>query len=432
VTAGEAAPGAGPAASDARPPAPEARREGVCDQVVVTFFPGPASYTGEDVVEIAAHGSPVVLAGIVDRAVACGARIAEPGEFTLRAFLHGKLDLVQAEAVADLVDAVTPLQARCAFDQLEGTLTQAIARIEQAVFDVTARLEASLDFPDEGYHFTDPGEAAATLTRAAAEIDRLLEQRARGRLVREGAEVVIAGRPNVGKSSLFNALLHASRAIVTDVPGTTRDLLTERVELGGLLMTLVDTAGLHEATDAVEREGVTRTRRALEVADLVLVVLDASRPLHDTDRALLAQVAARPHVVVANKADLPRAWRDIDRVEMPTPAAATATCDRGHPLPVSATSGEGLDALVSALVSALSGGEERRDPPLVTNVRHMRQLEQARAALARAIGQLEARAPEELALADLLDASRALQEVTGQRTTDDLLRQIFERFCIGK
>ena len=256
---------------DVTRPALPARRS---DQVVVTFFPSPASYTGEDVVEISAHGSPVVLSSILRRAIDAGARLAEPGEFTLRAFLNGKIDLIQAEAVADLIDAVTPLQARAAFDQLEGTLTGAIGGIESDLFDVIAKLEASLDFPDEGYHFVGAAEARAALASVIDRIEQLLAQSARGRLVREGAQVAIVGAPNVGKSSLFNALLNANRAIVTAIPGTTRDMLTERADIGGLSLALIDTAGVRETSDVVEREGVSRTRDALRVADLVLVVLD--------------------------------------------------------------------------------------------------------------------------------------------------------------
>src|SRR6266850_2360884 len=197
------------------------------DQVVVTYFPSPHSYTGEDVVEVSAHGSPVVLRAIVESAVACGARLAEPGEFTLRAFLNGRIDLMQAEAVADLIDAATPLQARAAFDQLDGTLTRAIAAIDAALFDLVARLEASVDFPEEGYHFVEPGALAAAIDALIARVGALLADARRGRLIREGLQIAIVGEPNVGKSSLFNALVGSARAIVTDVPGTTRDLIRQ-------------------------------------------------------------------------------------------------------------------------------------------------------------------------------------------------------------
>jgi tRNA modification GTPase len=384
----------------------------VGDEVVVTTFPAPASYTGEDVVEISAHGSPVVLAAILRSAVALGARLAEPGEFTLRAFLNGKRDLVQAEAVADLIDAVTPLQARAAFDQLEGTLTGAIGRIEAGLFDLVARLEASLDFPDEGYHFIE----ASALIGALADAGR-------GRLVREGAVVTIVGAPNVGKSSLFNALLNANRAIVTAVPGTTRDLLTERVDLAGLSLALVDTAGIRKTEDEVEREGVQRAHGSLNVSDLAIVVLDQSRPLGDEDRHVLESTQHRRRLVVLNKIDLPSAWPET----LP-PWGADA-------VRVSARAGVGLDELTGRIGQALSGSTTWRDAPIVTNLRHVTLLEGAREAVERARQALDSSAgtlPEEFLLADLQESLDRLQEVTGRRTSDDLLRHIFERFCIGK
>jgi tRNA modification GTPase len=241
------------------------------DQVVATCFPAPHSYTGEHVIEISAHGSPVVLRQIVERAMALGARLAEPGEFTLRAFLNGRIDLVQAEAVADLIEAVTPLQARAAFDQLEGTLTTRIGEIETELFEVIAKLEASLDFPDEGYHFVEAGEVSVALGAIHKKIAALVCEARRGRLIREGARVAIAGKPNVGKSSVFNALLRTGRAIVTPIPGTTRDLVTDTADIDGLRLELVDTAGVRETRDAIETEGVERARRAWTTADLLLV-----------------------------------------------------------------------------------------------------------------------------------------------------------------
>ena len=387
------------------------------DQVVVTLFPSPSSYTGEDVVEISAHGSPVVLSSILRRAIDDGARLAEPGEFTLRAFLNGKLDLIQAEAVADLIDAVTPPQARSAFDQLEGTLTGVICGIESDLFDVIAKLEASLDFPDEGYHFVAPAEARGSLASLIDRLEQLLRQSARGRLVREGAQVAIVGAPNVGKSSLFNALLNANRAIVTAIPGTTRDLLTERADIGGLSLALIDTAGVRETTDVVEQEGVSRTRGALAVADLVLVVLDRSREITGEDRGILAETASQLRVVVLNKSD--------------RPAVAMAPG-----VAISARTGAGLDDLIEAIANVLSDGggnsPDKRDQPAVTNVRHTVLLERARVSLLRASAALEGEVSEEFPLLDLQEAAHALQEITGRRTSDDLLRHIFERFCIGK
>jgi tRNA modification GTPase len=244
------------------------------DQIVATFFPGPASYTGEDVVELSAHGSPVVLRTIVDWRCRTAHGLHRTRGVHAARVLNGRIDLMQAEAVGDLIDAATPLQARAAFDQLEGTLTRTIAEIDAALFDLIARLEASVDFPDEGYHFVEPGALAAAIDGLRARTSTLLADARRGRVVREGLQIAIVGRPNVGKSSLFNALVGASRAIVTDVPGTTRDLVTEVIDLEGLRVTLVDTAGLREATDIVEAEGVARSRQAIRVADLVLVVVE--------------------------------------------------------------------------------------------------------------------------------------------------------------
>jgi tRNA modification GTPase len=375
----------------------------IVDRVVVTYFAAPRSYTGEDVVEISAHGSPVVLRSIVEAAMAHGARLAEPGEFTLRAFLHGRLDLMQAEAVADLIDAVTPLQARAAFDQLEGTLTALIASIDHGLFDLIVRLEASIDFPDEGYHFVEPGAAAERIDLLLTETDAILRHAHTGRLVREGLQVAIVGRPNVGKSSVFNALVGASRAIVTDVPGTTRDLVTEVVDIEGLRVTLVDTAGLRHTDDVVEAEGVARATQAIAVADLTLVVVDEDEP---------APTASK-HFTVQNKCDLGRPARGVR---------------------VSARTGAGIGDLRRAIAAALDV-DVLRDRPEITNARHVALLRRARAALERARDGARAESgalPEEFVLADLQDARSALEEITGRRASDDLLAAIFSRFCIGK
>ncbi len=393
------------------------------DQVVATYFPAPQSYTGEHVVELSAHGSPVVLKQIIEQAIALGARLAEPGEFTLRAFLHGRIDLVQAEAIADLIDAVTPLQARAAFDQLEGTLTDRIASIDAELFDLTAKLEASLDFPDEGYHFVEAGEAGMAVRAIERTIGALVCEARRGRLIREGARVAIGGKPNVGKSSLFNALLRSGRAIVTAIPGTTRDLVTETADVDGLRLELVDTAGVRHTTDEVESEGVARARRAWTTADLVLVVLDISAPLEDEDLNLLRETVDLPRLIVANKSDLPAVWRAEDI--------------RAPLVTVSSKLGDGLEALRGEIRAALEGANPTtaRDSAAVTNVRHAALLERARVALRRAGDAMDepgGPVAEEFVLTDLQDARAALEEVTGKRTSEDLLRHIFSRFCIGK
>ena len=415
-------------------------RERPIDHAIVTFFPTPNSYTGDDVIEISAHGSPVVLTAIVDAAVGCGARLAEPGEFTLRAFVNGRIDLPQAEAVADLIDAATPLQARAAFDQLNGTLTETIGAIDRALFDLIARLEASVDFPEDGYHFVDPSELAGAIDAIRQRTATLLCSARRGRLIRDGLTIAIVGKPNVGKSSIFNALVGARRAIVTDVPGTTRDLVSETVDLDGLRVTLVDTAGLRDTADIVESEGVSRSLGAASVADLVLMVGDLTDPsaldielapeasskvgdalegvptARDSLKAVPYDRSRPKRLVVANKADLARAWSRPEAVE------------------VSATTGIGLDELRRRIVRALDV-DLRADRPEITNVRHIALVEEADRALQRARVATLADGqsmPEEFVLADLQEARAAFEEITGRRTSDDLLEHIFARFCIGK
>ena len=390
------------------------------DEVIVTWFSAPQSYTGEDVVEISGHGSPPIQARLLALAMQAGARLAAPGEFTLRAYLHGRLDLIQAEAVADLVDAVTPLQARAAMDQLEGTLTTRIRGIDATLLDLTARLEASLDFPEDGFHFVTREAVRIEIAGIRQALDALAADGRGGRVVREGRLVVIVGPPNAGKSSLFNALVGAARAIVTPVPGTTRDALTERVDIGGLALTVVDTAGLRETSDPVEVEGVARSRQARQVAALCVLVLDQSGPLTPEMQALVSD-AAVPQVLVLNKADQPQAWPPSALGEAATGAVA-----------ISAVTGVGLADLRARLVRELCGREDWRDPPTISNVRHVALVDEARLALGRAEDAIVAGATEELVLTDVADARRALEAITGRRTPDDVLRHIFARFCVGK
>lgn len=387
------------------------------DTAIAVYFKGPRSFTGEDVVELSTHGSPVVLEAVVRAALDAGARLARPGEFTLRAFLHGKLDLVQAEAVADLIDAVTPLQARTAFDQLEGSLTTVINEIEVELFDVTARVEASLDFPEEGYHFIGSAGLGVEVEVLHERLSSLLASADAGRLIREGATVVICGRTNSGKSSVFNNLVGSDRVIVDPSPGTTRDMVSERVDLGGYCVTLVDTAGFRLSADSVELQGIERARGALGAADLVLLVLDGSAALTGEDRAVLTETAGRLRVVLANKSDCPYAW---DLSEAP------------GAMRVSAVSGEGMAAARAALASALGGPSPIRDGAMVSNLRHRDLLRKASESLSEAVRTASAGAPEECVLLDLARARQSLEEVTGRRTADDLLRYVFDRFCIGK
>jgi len=384
------------------------------DQIVATFFPGPHSYTGDDTVEFSAHGSGVVLRTIVEAAMEAGARMAEPGEFTLRAFLNGRIDLAQAEAVADLIDSVTPLQARVAFDQLQGTLTAAIAAMSDALFDLIARLEASIDFPEEGFHFLTASDLQSALDALLERASSLLADARRGRLVREGFHVAIVGKPNVGKSSLFNALAGASRSIVTAIPGTTRDVLTEVVDIDGFRVTLMDTAGVRSTDDEVEVQGVQRARSAMTTADLILVVLDGSKPLDASDHEILTYTIELTRLIVSNKCDVARSNAPF--------------------LPVSAVTAEGLDTLRNLLTSLLNA-EAPQDRPSISNLRHINLVQRAHEALHRArvaAGTDGRQMPEEFLLADLQEAQAALDEVSGKRAPDDLLEHIFSRFCVGK
>jgi tRNA modification GTPase len=374
------------------------------DEVLLTFFQGPASFTGEDVVEISAHGSPVILDALVSSAVEHGARHARPGEFTLRAVLNGRMDLVQAEAVSDLIQAGTRLQAATAFDQLDGTLTTRVQSIEQRLFELQALLEASLDFPDEGYRFIETAAAEDQLSSLVADVGRLLGDGRAGRVIRDGARVVLAGRRNVGKSTLFNRLVGFDRAIVSEVEGTTRDMVTEEVDIDGLLVRLVDTAGLGEAGDAVEAEGMVRARAAVAAADLTVVVLDGTK------------APGRDELAV------------VDASDLGPPSAETAPVE----FSISAMDGSGVDALRAAIVARLRGEETSGEVPAVSNARHIALLGEASEALMRARAACEARTPEEFVLTELAAASAALQEITGVRAPDALLAEIFSRFCIGK
>lgn len=384
------------------------------DHAIVTWFPAPQSYTGEHVVEISSHGSPVVLRGILSSLVTAGARLARPGEFTFRAFLNARIDLAQAEAVADLIEAATPLQAQMAFDQMEGTLSARLDALDRTLLDAIARLEASLDFPDEGFHFVEPHEVAARIDEVLNELNGVLAHEARGRLIREGATVVITGRVNAGKSSLFNALIGQERAIVTDVPGTTRDFLTETIDLHGLAVTLVDTAGERETKDTIEREGMARAMRARDSADLVLVAIDSGEELTDDDRRLIESSSAGTRLIVASKADRVPRWERPDAIR------------------VSTTRGEGLDDLRCAMLRSLSGDEGLRDPAAISNLRHVMLLKEARTALTRARTAVTNQAPEEFVLADLHRARASFGEVVGIGSSEETLDYIFKHFCIGK
>jgi len=389
------------------------------DEAVVTFFAAPHSYTAEDLVEIAAHGSPVVLELLLKRALKQGARLAEPGEFTQRAFLSGKLDLTQAEAVRDLIEAQTLTQARQAASQMGGALSRRVAPVKMNLVELIALLEAGIDFAEDDVEVSAREEIARRIGLLTPPLTALEDSFARGRIVHDGLTLAIVGRPNAGKSSLFNRLVERERAIVTATPGTTRDTVSERISLDGIPLELVDTAGLREASGEAERLGIDRSREAMADAALVVVVLDATEPLNDEERSLLAAVEGRSAVVVANKSDLVEAGRLLpDGVGLPA-------------LATSALTGQGIPELRRRILALATGGAAAETGAL-TSLLHQQAIATARSALADAAQANTAAIPHEMILLDLYRSLWALDSLTGQTTPDDILTLIFSTFCIGK
>lgn len=389
------------------------------DEALVTYFAAPHSYTGEDVVEIAAHGSPVVLEALVRRAMSLGARLAAPGEFTERAFLSGRMDLTQAEAVRDLIDAQTLTQARTAASQLGGALSRRTQPVKQDLVELVALLEAGIDFAEDDVEVAPAAEIGARIQAMIEPLVALEATFARGRIVHDGLTLAIVGRPNAGKSSLFNRLVERDRAIVTATPGTTRDLVTERIALGGIPLELVDTAGLRETAEEVERLGIARSREAMADAALVLVVLDATEPLNAEEKTLLAAVADRPAVVAWNKSDLAEAADvppELERIPLEKTSALT---------------GAGIEALRERILTLVTGGAAA-EPGMLTSLRHHETVKTAIAALTEAQAANAAGIPHEMLLLDLYRGLWALDALTGQTTTEEILGVIFSSFCIGK
>jgi tRNA modification GTPase len=385
----------------------------VLDEAVVTYFAAPHSYTSEEVVEIAAHGSPVLLDWLVRAAIRGGARLAEPGEFTQRAFLSGRLDLTQAEAVHDLIAAQTLAQARLAAAQLGGSVARAIAPIKQRLIHLIAELEAGVDFAEDDLDLLPQAEIAAQAEGIRASLASLAATYSYGRIVREGFTLAIVGRPNAGKSSLFNRLLERERAIVTAQPGTTRDVISERLSLGGIPVELIDTAGLRDAPEGeAETLGIERSRIIMAEADFVLHVVDATAETDDAETA--AALVGRLHRTVLNKCDL-------------IPARTS-----GDALYTSATTGEGLDELKRAILADLTRTAPSSDSALVTNLRQHEALEEAFAGVTAALQAVRAGLPHEMVLLDLHAGLEGLDRLTGATSTDDILGVIFSQFCIGK
>ena len=397
----------------------------VLDRALAVVMHAPHSYTGEDVVEIQCHGGPILLEKICSLLVSQGARLADPGEFTRRAFLNGRLDLAQAEGVLDTIQAKTQAGLRVAQELLQGKLSEDVRNVQNILTGLLARVEAGIDFVEEDIAFVTENEVQTQVTESIAHLDRLLATWDAGRLLREGAKVVLVGRPNVGKSSLLNALLRFDRAIVTSTPGTTRDTLEETVTIEGVQIRLVDTAGLRSTEDPVEAEGVRRTQGTMEEADLLLVVLDGSAPLSVEDRGILEETTNKNRVLVINKIDRPQAWSEPERRGIESAAASMV-------VGTSAQTGSGIDRLRRAIREALPSCLESRETVVVTRLRHRDALERARDALRHAQEGAQARLSAEFVSVDLRASVQALGELTGEVTTEDLLDRIFSDFCIGK
>jgi tRNA modification GTPase len=391
------------------------------DEVVVTYFAKPHSYTSDDIIEISAHGSPVVLRHVVEFALTRGARLAEPGEFTMRAFLNGRIDLTQAEAVRDLIDSRTLYQAKVAAQQLEGALSRRLQPIKQDLVKLIATLEAGVDFSEDDVSVLPADQILQRIEAVRLPLEQLASTFAYGKLVHEGLTLAIVGRPNVGKSSLFNCLVERESAIVTATPGTTRDLVSETVAIGGIPVKLVDTAGIRPALDEAERIGIRKSKEALADADLVLVVVDASQAGSLEDAELLSQVAERPAIVVENKCDLISLHKESGVHTIP-PRVRT-----------SAIAGTGIPELRQEILRHVGGDRgAQAEAGFLTNLRHQNLVCDSLTELTAAACAVDNRIPHEMLLLDLYNALRPLDEITGATTTDDVLNLIFSTFCIGK
>lgn len=393
------------------------------DEVLIVFMKTPHSYTSEDVVEIQCHGSVMILQTILELILKQDVRLAEPGEFTQRAFFHGRLDLTQVEAVSDLIHARSKLGMRAAVNQLKGKLYEAIHAVKERVFHVAALIEATIDFSEEDEEFTHHADCILRLKGAREDLEKLLASAEQGKIMRSGLGVALIGLPNVGKSSLLNALLGEQRAIVTDIPGTTRDLIEESIQVQGLAIRLIDTAGIRTTDDRIENEGVQRSRNALEIADVVLLLLDSSCALSRQDEKLLQETDPDKTIVILNKKDLrpteQPAW--LHKLQSFTTVA------------VSAKYAEGLEELEKALFhKGIQGTPTMDEEALITNLRQQQAAKKALSALRIAIEGLESGLGAECLAVDLADCLRALGEIVGETTADDLLNRIFSEFCIGK
>ena len=400
---------------------PDSKR--VIDEVLFTWFKKPNSYTGEDVVEISCHGGTLVTSTILENILRQGVRLAKPGEFTRRAFVHGRIDLTQAEAVADLIEAASDKALNCAVLQLKGELSRRINNLFDQLLAVQAQLEAAIDFSEEGLTFQSREKTGQQIKGIKIEVQKLVDSFHQGKIIREGARVTLVGKPNTGKSSLLNALMQEDRAIVTDIPGTTRDTLEERIKVKDIHIVIVDSAGLRSEPEIVEEEGIQRTRNALEKSDLVLVVFDTSQPLDENDDLLMNELGDKPRCILFNKSDLEQKW-EKEKIKK--------FLRDDKPISISAKTGAGMQDLIEAIYGFVVKGESMGESIFITRERHRNHLKQAATALEIAFESLRSGCSEELIAVDLNLALEHMGLVLGKSFEEDLLDKIFGQFCIGK
>lgn len=396
----------------------------VIDEVLLGIMFAPRTYTTEDIVEFNCHGGIVTLTSVLDLVVKAGARLAEPGEFTKRAYLNGRLDLAQAEAVAELINSKTELSRRIAIQALEGKLSESVNNLSDSIASLLAEVEASIDFPEEDLDFMKIGLQLQTTRTVQSELVALLASASEGRIIKDGINVAILGKPNVGKSSLFNILVNTARAIVTDIPGTTRDSIDELINIDGIPIKLVDTAGIRHTEDIVEQEGVKRSRDIVNKAEFLLLMFDASEPLSHADIELLQIANSHRAILILNKIDLNTIIQPMDLMDH---------CPDKQIVQTAITQGKGIDALKTAITEELLGAEfTMSESIIISNIRHQDALRQATKALDDVIDSLEIEMPPDLVSVDLRICLDALGEIVGKTTTEDILDRIFSQFCVGK
>ncbi|MEA4973132.1 MAG: tRNA uridine-5-carboxymethylaminomethyl(34) synthesis GTPase MnmE [Candidatus Metalachnospira sp.] len=396
----------------------------VIDEVLVMLMLAPKTYTNEDVVEINCHGGMLVTNKVLELVLNNGARIAEPGEFTKRAFLNGRIDLSQAEAVMDLIESKTELSRQTAINQLEGSIKEKVHFLRDELLDMIAAIEAAIDYPEHDVEEETYSEMYKRIKSLIERINKLLEFADTGKIIREGVQAVILGKPNVGKSSLLNLMLMEERAIVTDIPGTTRDTVEEYMNFGGIPVKIIDTAGIRDTGDAVEKIGVEKSRKCAENADIIFMMIDASLPLSSEDIEILEFIKNKKSIILVNKTDIDNKI-DFDKLCMYT--------DEKNIIYISVKEDTGIDKLTERFMELFFGGEiQTKDSVIISNVRHKNMLCKAAEALERAIVTIETRMPEDFISMDLQEALSALGEITGDSVDDEIIDRIFTRFCLGK